>query len=102
MVPSTAPRGPTWHGGTSGEPQALASCYRRCLETAAARDIKSLAFPGISTGAYGYPLELAAALAVETVLQFLKESDAIQEIVFCCHSADDLAVCERILRDGSP
>lgn len=93
--------GPVWHGGADGEPQALASCYRRCLETAAARDIKSLAFPGISAGAYGYPLELAAAVAVETVLQFLKESDAIQEIVFCCYSADDLEVYEGILRSRS-
>jgi O-acetyl-ADP-ribose deacetylase (regulator of RNase III) len=90
--------GPTWRDGASGEPQALASCYRRCLEIAVTTKIRTLAFPSISTGAYGYPVELAAAVAVETVRHSLGESDAIAAIDFCCYSAADLAVYENILR----
>jgi O-acetyl-ADP-ribose deacetylase (regulator of RNase III) len=59
--------GPVWRGGSSGEPQLLASCYRRSLKLAAAHEVRSLAFPSISTGIYGYPIELAAAIAVSTV-----------------------------------
>ena len=93
--------GPVWRDGASGEPQLLASCYRRCLEIAASGGIRSLAFPGISTGAYGYPIAPAATIAVETSLQFSGESDAVQEIVFCCYSTEDLEIYERILRGRS-
>ena len=89
--------GPVWHGGASGEPELLASCYRRSLELAAAQGILTLAFPSISTGIYGYPVELAARVAVDTVRSSLRQFAAIQELIFCCFSPNDLLVYERVL-----
>ncbi len=89
--------GPVWRGGTSSEPQLLASCYRRALELAAAHDIESIAFPSISTGIYGYPIELAADVAVSTVRGSLRDFETVREIVFCCFSSGDLAVYQRII-----
>jgi O-acetyl-ADP-ribose deacetylase (regulator of RNase III) len=89
--------GPVWQGGQNGEPELLASCYRRSLEIAAANDIATLAFPSISTGVYGYPIELAARVAIATVRESLLDFAAIREVVFCCFSPGDLAVYERHL-----
>jgi len=89
--------GPVWHGGTKREPELLASCYRRSLGLAAKRGIASLAFPGISTGVYGYPVDLAAPIAVSTVRSTLLSSPTIADVVFCCFSPADLAVYERAL-----
>ena len=91
--------GPVWRGGTSGEPELLASCYRRSLELAAANGILTLAFPSISTGIYGYPIEFAAKVAVSTVRSSLHELAAIQEVVFCCFSPNDLLVYEGVLSE---
>jgi O-acetyl-ADP-ribose deacetylase (regulator of RNase III) len=91
--------GPVWHGGASGEPELLASCYRRSLELAAASGIATLAFPGISTGIYGYPVEAAAKLAVATVRSTLQGIAGIREVIFCCFSARDLHVYEGALRE---
>jgi O-acetyl-ADP-ribose deacetylase (regulator of RNase III) len=89
--------GPIWRGGGHGEPELLASCYRRCIELAATHGALTLAFPGISTGIYGYPVELAAGVAVTTVRASLQEFAAMREVVFCCFSAGDLAVYQRLL-----
>jgi O-acetyl-ADP-ribose deacetylase len=78
--------GPVWRGGAQGEPDELASCYRRSLEIAGAHDLRSIAFPAISTGVYGYPKEAAAQIAVQTVAGF---AGGPTDIVFCCFSADD-------------
>lgn len=91
--------GPVWRGGDYGEAQLLASCYRRCLEIAANNGISTLAFPSISTGIYGYPLELAARAAVATVRSALNEFASIQDVVFCCFSAGDLAVYQQVLAE---
>lgn len=93
--------GPVWRGGNNGEPELLASCYRRSMEIAAAKGLGSLAFPSISTGIYGYPIELAASVAVATVREALKVPSTLKEVVFCCFSAADLAVYERVLNDAA-
>lgn len=89
--------GPVWRGGDSGEPALLASCYRRCIELAEERALKSIAFPSISTGIYGYPIELAAEVAVESVRVSLAEDSSILEVIFCCFSAEDLLQYDSIL-----
>jgi len=91
--------GPVWRGGASGEPESLASCYRRSIELAVANGALRIAFPSISTGIYGYPVELAAEVAVSTVRSLLREHETLAEVIFCCFSGGDLAVYERILRD---
>ena len=90
--------GPVWHGGGRREAELLASCYRRSIELAAANGIRTLAFPSISTGVYGYPIELAADAAVATVRSAVAELATIEDVVFCCFSASDLAVYTRRLR----
>jgi O-acetyl-ADP-ribose deacetylase (regulator of RNase III) len=90
--------GPVWRGGTSGEPELLASCYRRSIELAAANEMQTMAFPCISTGVYGYPVDLAAKVAVATVRSAVGEFGGIREIVFCCFSGSDLAVYADLLR----
>lgn len=93
--------GPVWHGGQRGESRLLASCYRRSLELAAGHGIRSIAFPCISAGVYGYPMEQAAAVAVATVRSALAELPSIESVTFCCHSARDLAIYARLL-DAQP
>ena len=90
--------GPVWHGGARGEPALLAACYRRSIEIAAQSSIASLAFPGISTGVYGYPVGPAAKTAVGTVRSSLQEFPGVREVIFCCFSAGDLKVYEDLLK----
>ncbi len=74
--------GPVWRGGNSGEAETLGSAYRECLKLAGKNGLTSIAFPSISTGAYGYPLEEAAGVAIRAVISFLKENSSIKEVVF--------------------
>ena len=89
--------GPVWRGGSDGEPELLASCYRRSMEIAAQCGAQSVAFPSISTGIYGYPIEHAAPLAVATVRSALAQGAGVEEVTFCCFSDADLAVYEAAL-----
>lgn len=89
--------GPVWSGGNRGEPELLASCYRRSLEIAASQGLKSIAFPAISTGVYGYPLREASAIAVRVVRKFVRNPTTLEEVIFCCFSERDLQVYEAIL-----
>jgi O-acetyl-ADP-ribose deacetylase (regulator of RNase III) len=83
--------GPVWHGGNHGEPELLAQAYQNSLKLAASKGLKTIAFPSISTGAYRYPLEDAAKIALKTVKEFLEEDD-LDEVVFVLFSESALEV----------
>lgn len=89
--------GPIWAGGTAGEPELLASCYRRCLALAADHGLRSLAFPAISCGVYGYPLRAAARIAVDEVRAGLSRHADIASVVFACFSAEMLGIYRELL-----
>ena len=92
--------GPVYRDGRHGEPEKLAACYRNALALAAENDCRSVAFPCISTGVYGYPLEDAAKIAVATVRSFLSGRDSARpemEAVFCCFSERDKQVYDKIV-----
>ena len=89
--------GPVWQGGQANEFELLASCYQRSFELAIAKDVKSIAFPSISTGIYGYPIEHASKVAVATIQSLLLDQPLIDEVVFCCFSHRDLEVYNDIL-----
>ncbi len=88
--------GPVWHGGKSHEETLLASCYRNSLELALKHGVKSIAFPGIGTGVYGFPKEQAAEIAVMVVRG---HEDKFDEIIACCFSEGDKALYDRLLAD---
>lgn len=89
--------GPIWFGGQQGEPDLLRSCYIRSLELAGRADLTSIAFPAISTGIYGYPLELAAPIAVETVRDNVAGWPSIARVVFCCFREPDAAAYRAVM-----
>jgi O-acetyl-ADP-ribose deacetylase (regulator of RNase III) len=83
--------GPVWHGGTRGEAETLASCYRKSLLLAAEAGLVSIAFPNISTGVYGYPKDQAAVVAAEAVRKTLNETPAIERVVFVCFDEENFS-----------
>ncbi|MGH8107574.1 MAG: O-acetyl-ADP-ribose deacetylase [Arenimonas sp.] len=89
--------GPVWRGGDNGEPELLASCYRNSLRIAKQHGYRSIAFPSISTGIYGYPMDQAVPIAVDTAVQFSNSEPGIDEIIFCCFSAADLIIYQSAL-----
>jgi O-acetyl-ADP-ribose deacetylase (regulator of RNase III) len=91
--------GPGYRDGLHGEPELLESCYRRSLEVAAAHELASVAFPAISTGAYGYPIEAAARIALATAIAWLGRPSTVARVRFVLFSARDLEVYERVLAE---
>lgn len=90
--------GPVWHGGISGEPEKLASCYRRSLELAIENGIKTIAFPNISTGVYRYPKKEAAEIATQTVSTFLENNPDIEQVIFCVFDNENYEYYRELLQ----
>ena len=91
--------GPVWQGGHQQEAELLASCYHKSLQLAVNAGLRSIAFPCISTGVYGFPAELAAKIAVQTVRAFIDSSPKFEDVLFCCFSAEDLQLYQRALKE---
>jgi len=89
--------GPVWQGGTRNEEKILANCYRNSLENATKLHCRSIAFPNISTGVYGFPKELAAGIAVREVKSFLEEHGKELHVIFCCFDAENYDHYTRLL-----
>jgi len=90
--------GPVWHGGTSGEPALLRSCYVRALELAQQHQLESIAFPAISCGIYGYPIPAAAQVAIEATTGTLARAPSIRKVVFACFGGATLDALSQALR----
>ena len=94
--------GPVWRGGREHEAALLATCYRNSLKLAVANDVKSIAFPAISCGIYGYPVDEATAIAVREVLKFLRSEPSIEHVIFVAFGQDVHAAYERALERALP
>lgn len=90
--------GPFWQGGNQNEDELLATCYRNCLKLAKEHQLKSIAFPAISTGAYGFPLERATEIAIREILKAETEPGSLEEIDFVCYDAATLEVYREVAR----
>ena len=90
--------GPVWHGGTRNEPESLANCYRNSLDLAAEHGVRSIAFPSISTGVYGYPIGKASKIAVTTVRKWLDDPGPIELVRFVCFNGGDFEVYQRLVK----
>jgi O-acetyl-ADP-ribose deacetylase (regulator of RNase III) len=78
--------GPVWRGGTHNEPPLLASCYRASMNLAITHDVRTIAFPAISCGIYGYPIGSAAQIAIDTTTAFLRQDESLTEVIFACYN----------------
>lgn len=87
--------GPVWHGGEQGEDKLLAACYRNSLRVAAEHGVRSIAFPSISTGAYGFPIRRAARIAMQTLAEVLRKDRRIHRVTMVCHGVDTLRIYGR-------
>jgi O-acetyl-ADP-ribose deacetylase (regulator of RNase III) len=90
--------GPVWNGGSKHEPELLANCYTNSLQLAVEKNIKSLAFPNISTGIYHYPKAEAAEVALNAVVDFLKTNDSLQEVIFVCFDTGNFELYAEALK----
>jgi O-acetyl-ADP-ribose deacetylase (regulator of RNase III) len=89
--------GPIWKGGDQNESELLASCYNQSLKLAVEYQLQTIAFPSISTGIYGFPIDLASQIAVQVVREYLSQPASIQEVTFCCFSKQDLEIYQRMM-----
>jgi len=92
--------GPVWYGGTYGESEQLASCYRKSLALAVEHGVETIAFPAISTGIYGYPLEPAARIALAEVRRFLAGHPALHRVIFVCYNTPTHDIYTRLLGEA--
>ena len=90
--------GPVWRGGTNGEPELLASCYRRSIELAIENGVRTMAFPAISCGIYGYPIDAAAEIAIGETKRVLGDDDDLDRVLFVAFGDDVRSALERSLR----
>src|SRR4051812_17798492 len=88
--------GPVWHGGDRDEDDLLAACYRRCLELAHQHEVRSIAFPAISTGVYSFPSDRAARIAIDTVRQHVGPT-GVGTVIFVCFSRETLEIYNKLL-----
>jgi len=91
--------GPVWHGGSAGEEKLLASCYKKCFKLARKNHVKSIAFPAISTGVYGFPKEKAARIAVRETKNELAVNDEIEKVLFVCFNTETRDTYEQALNE---
>ncbi len=89
--------GPVWRGGEGGEPELLASCYRACFSLADAHGLRTIAFPAISTGVYGYPIPQAAAIAIAETMRYLQAGGGLEQVRFVCFNAENEAAYHKAL-----
>jgi O-acetyl-ADP-ribose deacetylase (regulator of RNase III) len=94
--------GPVWRDGSHDEPALLASCYRQSLSLAVANDVRSIAFPAISCGVYGYPVPDAARIAIDTTASFLAKDQTLTEVIFACFGQDVLRAFQNALAGERP
>jgi len=94
--------GPVWHGGSKREPELMASAYRESLKLAVENGLSSVSFPSISTGAYGYPVEMAAKVALKAVIFFLKEDTSLADVSFVLFDASTYETYARVLKELAP
>jgi O-acetyl-ADP-ribose deacetylase (regulator of RNase III) len=91
--------GPVWHGGNNNEAELLARCYRNCMQLASEKGLHSIAFPGISTGIFGYPAEQAAVIAASEVTAFGEtDKNTVLQVIFCCFNDEALQIYQRLLQ----
>jgi O-acetyl-ADP-ribose deacetylase (regulator of RNase III) len=91
--------GPIWRGGNSNEDQLLENCYKNSLKRAVENEIKTIAFPSISTGVYGFPIERASRIALKTVKAFLEKNESIKKVTFVCFGSHDYQVYQRAIKE---
>ena len=92
--------GPVWHGGSNNEDELLQNCYLNSMKLALENDVKSIAFPSISTGVYRYPFERACRIAVNTVADFVEVNESIEQVIFACFSDSDYEIYVRMLEEA--
>lgn len=90
--------GPVWHGGQSNESELLANCYKNSLKLALENNIKTIAFPNISTGVYGFPKDKAAETAIKTVTGFLNQKNRIEKVYFVCFDNENYSLYQKLLK----
>lgn len=91
--------GPIWSGGDKNEDELLASCYKKSLQIATDHDVKELAFPAISTGAFGFPQERAVRIALDETVSYLLKNDLPKTVIFVCHSEESKKIYEKYLNE---